>query len=90
LTIYLPSRGSTPLYKNWRSRRIIDTVLPCKLAGRKKLSDVELGFDPRDAVVQFDDLANQSVELHLEIVKSRVDTVESASWLLKRALIELN
>jgi hypothetical protein len=56
-----------------RSRRSIDTVLPRTLAGCGDLSDVELGFDAGDAVIQFDDLANQSVELDLEIVESAVD-----------------
>ena len=61
-----------------RSRRTIDTVLPRKAAGCGNLSDVELGLDACDAVEQFDDLANQAVELNFEIDKSGVDTVESS------------
>ena len=50
---------------------------------RGDLSDVELGFDAGDAVVEFDDLADQGVELHFEVVepssRKRVSRLLNAS-----------
>src|ERR1700730_6182131 len=46
-------------------------------AGKGRLADAELGFDARDAIVQFNDFADERIEPDFQPVESVIDSIES-------------